>query len=283
MPEHIGGPPVPRDDLEHEHLDELEAEVARTEFDLVDAEVEAETLRVELANFAYAHHRRLGRFYRHLDLLDVLIAEVIAVQTGDPADAERAREARAQLDEPDPAHEEPPRTHDGTDGGTHADPAEDTGDDDFKVAPTAEARRLYRGLARRAHPDLTQDTKEKKRREDLIRRANDAYARGDVAVLAQLSEEWAAGPDSAPPPGSPQRPAWLRTRLSWLRKRLEEVSAERTSLEQSPIGELLCLDPEGPDQVLDRLAVSLFTQIAEREDSLRRLGVAVDSVGGHLG
>ncbi|MGH3327357.1 MAG: hypothetical protein ACRDPT_06100 [Streptomycetales bacterium] len=279
MPEHVGGPPDPWDDLEREYLDK---EVARAEFELVDAEVEAETLRVELANFAYAHHKRLGRFYRHLDLLDALIAEVIAVQTGDPADAERAREARAQLDEPAGPDEEPRPAHD---DGTDDEGTDDDGTDaeDFKVAPTAEARRLYRDLARRAHPDLTQDPNEKKRREGLIRRANDAYAQGDVAVLAQLSEEWAAGPDSAPPAGSPERSGWLRTRLAWLHKRLQEVSADRATLEQSPIGELLCLDPEGPDQVLDRLAVSLFTQIAEREDSLRRLGVTVDSVGGHLG
>lgn len=56
-------------------------------------------------------------------------------------------------------------------------------------ADEAEIKRLYRSLAKRFHPDLTTDAKEKKHRESLMAKVNEAYAVGDLAALKELAQE----------------------------------------------------------------------------------------------
>jgi hypothetical protein len=230
--------------------------------------VAAETLRVELAHFAYAHHRRLGSLYLRLDELDAEVAEAVAARTGDPEDIRRAQEARARVEEAESS-----RQAAGESTGERADQDQTdraSGRERGRIRPTKEAQRLYRELARRAHPDLAQDPAEKDRREQFIRRVNDAYANGDLDLLERLTEEWAVGPDAAPAFGAADRLEWLRSRLAWLTARLAELRAEQAELEASPIGQLLNLDPADPDGLLDRLGEQLAEQVTRHEELLRR-------------
>lgn len=260
MPETAGAALDPWRDTERERL---EAAVARAESRLLDADVATETLRVELAHFAEAHHHRLGALYHRLDELEAEVTEAVALRTGNLEDLRRAREARARLEESTPpSPEERARAAAGTADG------EDRSDRP-RIRPSKEAQRLYRELARRAHPDLAQDPGEKARREEFIRRVNDAYADGDLLLLTRLTEEWAAGPDAAPAAGA-DRIEWLRTRLSWLEARLKELRAEQAELEASPIGQLLSVDPTDPDGLLERLREQLLEQIEKYEQLLRR-------------
>ncbi len=277
---------------------ELEQQVRAAEAELLDLEVAVETLRVELANFAREHHQRLGPLYEQLDELDVLAAELIAARTQNPEDLERARLARELLRQGMDdgkggrhrrrgRHARPEPAGAGSGG---AGPGAGPGDAPARTArrrvrPTKEAQRLYRELARRAHPDLTQDPAEKERREEFIQRVNDAYARGDIDLLRRLAEEWAIHPDSAPAPGTPERVGWLTSRLAWLSRRLGELRAEQDRLRASPIGQLLMLDPGDPDGLLDRLHEQLVAQVAERLAYLRQLRAelqagSVESAGG---
>jgi hypothetical protein len=52
-----------------------------------------------------------------------------------------------------------------------------------------EIKRLYRSLAKRFHPDLTTDAAEKKYRESLMAKVNEAYAAGNLAALKELSQQ----------------------------------------------------------------------------------------------
>jgi len=245
----------------------LETEVARVETELVDVEVAVETLRVELAHFAYAHHRRLGSLYLRLDELDAEVAEVVAARTGDPEDVRRAQEARARVEAEFFRQAAEQRAEQAADQDSAG---RGSGSERVRIRPTKDAQRLYRELARRAHPDLAQDPAEKGRRESFIRRVNDAYANGDLELLTKLTEEWAVGADSAPAIGAPDRLEWLRTRLAWLEARLAELRAEQAELEASPIGQLLNLDPGDPDGLLDRLGEQLVEQVTRYEELLRR-------------
>jgi len=252
---------------------QLEDQIALTEAQWVDAEVEVETLRVELDNFALVHHQRLGPMYVRLDELDALIAEARAAQTGDPEDIRRAFEAR-NIVEPMPDLEAFFAEAD-------AAAAEDGGEAEPPVMPQApqrirpdkEAQRLYRDLARRAHPDLAQDPDEQQLRGAFIARVNEAYARGDVLALAALAEEWAGetGDSGAPASGTPERAAWLRQRLDWLTARLRRIEATRAELADSPMGQLLMLLPDDPDALLEVLAEQLLESVATRQTELDRL------------
>ncbi len=254
----------------------LETEVATTQAALIDAEIALETAKVEIANFAAAHHHRLGPLYERLDELDALIAEAIAARTGAPEDIRRAYEARGVVTDLPDLDElfarltgETRADADQADRADQPEPAEAPAPP--TVRPSEEARRLYRELARRAHPDLTQDEAEKRRRGAFIARVNEAYAAGDVAALRELGAEWAAGPDAAPPAGAADRASWLRSRLDWLRAALAGVAAQREELAASAIGQLLSLAPDDPDALLAELAAQLAGQVAERERRLRDL------------
>ncbi|MDN3294117.1 hypothetical protein QWM81_08660 [Streptomyces ficellus] len=249
----------------------MERAVLAAEQALIEFEIAVETFRVEVENFSRLHHQKLGPMYSRLDELDALIAEARAARTGDPEDVRRAREARA-LVMPMPGVEE--LFDDWIDSdGLSAEAAAMLTDRPVqppkRVRPSDEARKLYRELARKAHPDLAREETERKRREEFITRVNAAYGRGDEALLRELSEEWAAGPA----PAAPERSASeeLYARLEWLAQRKELLTVVARELEESAIGAMLRMAPDDPDRLLDEIAEQLLAQVAEREAELAAL------------
>jgi hypothetical protein len=137
------------------------------------------------------------------------------------------------------------------------------------VRPAEEARRLYRELVRKAHPDLAQEEAEQKRRGAFIARVNEAYTQGDEEALRALAAEWEAGPPpEETPPGKAEE---LYARLEWLAQRKETLAAVATQLEQSAIGQMMKLAPDDPDGLLNEIAEQLLAQVAERERRLAGL------------
>ncbi|WP_436849175.1 hypothetical protein [Streptomyces atriruber] len=249
----------------------LERAVRAAEQALIEYEIALETFRVEVENFSRLHHQKLGPMYARLDELDAQIAEATAARTGDPEDRRKAEEARAQV-MPMPGVEE--LFHGWMDGeGLYPEAAAMLTDQSVRppqrVRPGEEARKLYRELARKAHPDLAQEEGERQRREEFITRVNAAYARGDEAMLRELSEEWAAGP--VPEEQRLTRSEELYARLEWLAQRKELLTVLAKELEESAIGGMLRLAPDDPDTLLDEIAEQLLAQVAEREAELARL------------
>ncbi|MFI6207311.1 hypothetical protein ACIBAI_13040 [Streptomyces sp. NPDC051041] len=245
----------------------LEQAVRTAERALIEYEIAVETFRVEVENFSRLHEQRLGPMYARLEELDAQILEARAARTGDPEDRRRADEARARL-MPIPGVEE--LLHGWMDGSGLFPEATAMLTDQAvrppqRVRPSEEARKLYRELARKAHPDLAQEEGERKRREEFITRVNAAYARGDEKELRELAEEWAAGPQLR---RSPSRGEELYARLEWLVQRKELLTLMAKELEESAIGAMLRLAPDDPDGLLDEIAEQLKAQITERESEL---------------
>ncbi|GAA2916440.1 hypothetical protein GCM10020221_10470 [Streptomyces thioluteus] len=248
--------------------DRLAQAVRTAEQALIEFEIAVETFRVEVENFSRLHHQRLGPLYARLEELDALIAEAVAARSGDPEDLRRAREARA-LVQPMPGVEElfggwldseglPPEASAMLTGQRVRPPQ--------RVRPSDGARKAYRELVRRAHPDLAPDEGDRRRRESFMVRVNAAYAAGDEALLGELAEEWAAGPVPAQRRPSPAEE--LYARLEWLARRKEMLSAVAAELEASAIGSMIKMAPDDPDGLLEEVAGGLLTQIAEREARL---------------
>ncbi|MEU5399598.1 hypothetical protein ABZ348_09890 [Streptomyces sp. NPDC005963] len=251
--------------------DRLEKAVRAAEQALIEFEIALETFRVEIENFSRLHHQKLGPMYTRLDELDALIAEALAARTGDPEDQRKAQEARARV-MPMPGVDE--LFHGWMDSdGIPPEAAAMLNDQPVRVPkrvrPSEEARKLYRELARKAHPDLAQDEPERERREEFITRVNAAYALGDADALRTLSEEWDAGP--VPAEERPSEAEELYARLEWLSQRKELLAAVAKELEESAIGGMLRLAPDDPDRLLDEIAEQLLAQVAEREKELSRL------------
>ncbi|MFJ8081685.1 hypothetical protein ACIQ6Y_13840 [Streptomyces sp. NPDC096205] len=249
----------------------LDRAVRAAEQALIEFEIAVETFRIEVDNFSRLHHQRLGPVYARLEELDALIAEARAVRTGDPEDVRRAQELRGRV-LPMPSVEElfhgwmdsdglfPEAVAMLTDQPVQPPP---------RVRPSEEARKLYRELARKAHPDLAQEDEERKRREEFISRVNVAYARGDEAQLRELAREWAAGP--APAERGPSRSEELYARLDWLARRKEMLAVVARELEEGAIGSMLRLAPDDPDRLLEEIAEQLLAQVAQREAELAEL------------
>ncbi|MFE1438435.1 hypothetical protein [Streptomyces sp. NPDC058739] len=249
----------------------LERAVRAAEQALIEFEIAVETFRIEVENFSRLHHQRLGPMYARLEELDALIAEARAARTQDPEDLRVAQELRARV-LPMPSVEELFHGWMDGDGLFPEATAMLTGQavqPPARVRPSEEARKLYRELARKAHPDLAQEEGERMRREEFITRVNSAYARGDVAQLRQLAEEWAKGP--APVDRGPTLSEELYARLDWLARRKEMLSVIAKELEEGAIGAMLRLAPDDPDRLLDEIAEQLLTEVAKRETELAGL------------
>ncbi|MEV8543048.1 hypothetical protein [Streptomyces sp. NPDC051572] len=249
----------------------LERAVRAAEQALIEYEIAVDTFRIEVENFSRLHHQKLGPMYTRLDELDAQIAEALAARTGNPEDIRKADEARARV-MPMPAVEE--LFHGWMDGSGLFPEAEAMLTDQpvrppQRVRPSEEARKLYRELARKAHPDLAQDEDERKRREEFITRVNAAYSRGDAPLLRELGEEWAAGP--APAERGPSPSEELYARLEWLAHRKELLTLVARELEEGAIGSMLRIAPDDPDRLLDEIAEQLLAQVAEREAELANL------------
>ncbi|MFH8292799.1 hypothetical protein [Streptomyces sp. NPDC018059] len=262
---------APREEPVARPEERLERAVRAAEQALIEYEIALETFRVEVENFSRLHHQKLGPMYARLDELDARIAEATAARTGDPEDVRKAEEARARV-MPMPGVEE--LFHGWMDDeGLYPEAAAMLTDQSVRppqrVRPGEEARKLYRELARKAHPDLAQEEGERQRREEFITRVNAAYARGDEALLRELSEEWAAGP--VPEEQRLTRSEELYARLEWLAQRKELLTVLAKELEESAIGGMLRLAPDDPDTLLDEIAEQLLAQVAEREAELERL------------
>ncbi|MFG3525406.1 J domain-containing protein [Streptomyces sp. NPDC047917] len=235
---------------------------------LIEFEIAVETFRVEVENFSRLHHQKLGPMYTRLDELDAQIAEARAARTGDPEDIRKAQEARAVV-MPMPGVEE--LFHDWIDSdGLSPEAAamltEQPVRPPKRVRPTEEARKLYRDLARQAHPDLAQDETERARRDEFIARVNAAYGRGDEALLMELAQEWAAGP--AAPETELSESEELYARLNWLTQRKELLTVLAQELEESAIGSMLRMAPDDPDRLLDEIAEQLLGEVSQREAEL---------------
>lgn len=249
----------------------LERAVRAAEQALIEFEIALETFRVEVENFSRLHHQRLGPMYARLDELDAMIAEARASRSGDPEDLRKAREARAMV-QPMPGIEE--LFHDWLDSdGLSPEAAAMLTDQSVqppkRVRPSDEVRKLYRDLARKAHPDLAQDDTERARRDEFITRVNAAYGRGDEALLRQLAEEWAAGPAPKEPRLSESEE--LYARLEWLAQRKEMLTLVAKELEESAIGAMLQMAPDDPDRLLEEIAEQLLAEVSGRESELARL------------
>ncbi|WKX74322.1 hypothetical protein [Streptomyces sp. XD-27] len=249
----------------------LEQAVRAAEQALIEFEIAVETFRIEVENFSRLHHQRLGPVYSRLDELDALIAEAIAARTGDPEDVRRAQEARG-LVMPMPDVEELFFGWIDSEGLSPEGAAmlnEQPVQPPSRVRPSEEARRLYRELARSAHPDLADSEDERARRGDFIVRVNAAYAAGDETALQALADEWAAGPRPAERRAS--RSEELYARLEWLAERKELLAAMAAEMESSAIGAMIKMAPEDPDGLLEEIAEQLLAQVSEKEARLAEL------------
>jgi hypothetical protein len=247
----------------------LEDTVAGAETDLAQAQIDLEHTRAQLEHLTRQQHSQLGPLYDRLDQLDLDIAGLRATLTGDPEDLRRLQ-ALYGTAQPEPLTDPLPAAAPAVDPEYTSTLrfTEPDGAVAEELSPAKVAQRIYRDLARRAHPDLVQDPVDKERRSAFIARVNEAYRKLDLYELQRLAEEWAVVSNTGPTDPN-VRQMWLRQRLIWLKARTAEARVERETLLSSPIGQMLL--EVGAAHVLEVLSARLWEQINAKEAELNLL------------
>jgi hypothetical protein len=255
---------------ETEELGRRRAELAVVDTELAESELALTTFKADLASFETQYRRALGARYARLDQIGEWLDASKARRNGD---AGGAAEAPAGSDQDSPSGQNWAWVREDAD---EAAAAADRGG----AVPEA-AKRLFRLLARRIHPDLASDPAERERRTNLMVQANDAYERGDVGTLQRLLDNWQRSPDSVVGHGAKAELERVVRRITQARERLAEIEAEVVNLEASAMGWLRKrvrkATAEGWD-LLAHMARELDRQIVEAEDELYRMSIQAPAV-----
>jgi hypothetical protein len=245
------------------------AELAVLKQRLAEREVELTTYESDLSDFEIRYRRALGQRYAVLDDLADQIEQVKLIMSGGsrPRDGEADGEADGLGDADGDGPEGPGRNWAWAWG-------EREPETDFLKVVSAEAKRLFRTLARRIHPDLARDQAERERRTNLMVAANNAYEQGDVETLRHLLDEWDQSPDSVAGSSPAAELERVIRHVLRMEARLGHLDKRFADLEASAMGWLRRrVDKaagEGWD-LLSHMVKELDRQIAEARVELERI------------
>lgn len=151
-----------------------------------------------------------------------------------------------------------------------------------KYSPKMEEqiKKLFRELARRFHPDLTSDPEEKKWREEIMTRVNQAYSNRDLKALRALAER-PDRPVDSPNQTKEEEIANLKAELKRLDGVISDLKARIKHLEQSPAWHLKMearLKRRSGADLLTELEAKIQEQIADLEEHLIVLGIDLEDI-----
>jgi hypothetical protein len=254
----IPNPPVtPMVKPEDQELARKREEQAAVEAELADCELRAANLRAELGAFERQYLHFVGSRYAELDELNAQVAEEIAkAQPNIERAQQAAREARARA------------------ASTKSSVGEKAASAPKPFHASAELKRIYRDVARRIHPDLTSDRDDRAKRQALMARANEAYERGDEALLAKVLAEYECSPEAVKGDGAGADLIRVIRRISQARSRLSEIEAELQDLLRSDLNQLKARVDQAEEHGRDVLAEiigKVDEQVAQTKRRLENL------------
>jgi len=231
---------------EEKELSRKLSELAELETELAQSELDLATLRAELHTFQESYLRTVGIRLAELDEIEAQIAEAEArLRPKDNRFHEKAAHARAQAKQSAEAT------------GTTEEPKKE------KFKPSEPLKTLYREVAKRIHPDLSVDEKERLRRQKLMADANRAYEEGDEAKLRAILDEWESSPESVKGEGTAVELVRVIRKIAQVETRLRAIEIEIAQLEESDLYKLKTEAERAEDEGRDLLA-ELASQVDEK-------------------
>jgi hypothetical protein len=249
---------------EERELNKKRAELAQLEEELSRKELKLATLRAELKAFEARYVRIIGVRYAELDEIIAQIAKLhLRLNPDDKNAQEVAAKARAWARKSARA----------------TDDTNEIKQQRFKASK--HLKKLYRKVAKRIHPDLTTDSKERRRREFMMAAANRAYEEGDEAELYRILRRWESGPE--PVKGKSPAAELIRVirKIAQVRERLRIIETDISELKQSALYELKTKVEESQDKgrdLLAEMASRIDKNIALSKIRLKKLKVRVASI-----
>jgi hypothetical protein len=246
------------------YLTEIEIRKRR----IADLQAELAALKLALGRFEAEYHARVGVLFVELDRVRLAIDEyerriawLKAHPDRDPAGAEREieREFRARHEEVH-AEEEETRRYERAYARDQERP---------KLASDAEqeAKRLYRDLAKRYHPDLARTEAERQQRATVMQRVNGAFQDRNLDFLRGLFREAEVEDPAFEARSIGEKLVWAIREVA----RLDEVAAELVkdgeSVRASSTYALWKRQEEG-EPVIQRLSDDLTAKISAGQERL---------------
>jgi len=237
-------------------LQQKKAELTVLEAELADKELELETLMVSLDVFEVRYKRIVGVRYAELDGIEAKIAEELARRNPKDAKAkEHAKDARKKAEE-----------------STRETRGALEQQDKEKFEPSEDLKKLYWEIAKKVHPDLASDEKDRERRNKFMAEVNNAYRNGDEAKLKSLLREWDSSPESVKGEGVAVDLVRVIRKIHRGRERLKVIAREIEKLMASELHGFMSdveeAEKEGRD-MLGELAGMIGENIAGAKERLR--------------
>ena len=138
-------------------------------------------------------------------------------------------------------------------------------------------RELFRNLAKRFHPDLADEAGEKKQREEIMSRINQAYSARDLKALETLAEESGAY-SNGKSTGPEDELIRLKVELRHLEAMIFEVEHTIRELDISPAMQLRTeakIEDNAGRDLFGDMEFDLKLRIAELQEHLLDLGLEV--------
>lgn len=253
---------------EEQELTRLETEQTTLEDRVSSAELELETLKIELSQFQYHYYQGPGRLYAELDDWEARIARVEAGMHPDDVDAQ----FRAQS-----AEEQARRS------------AEEAGT--IKKSPppppeiTPETKQAFRKAAKLMHPDRATTDTERERRNVMMAKVNRAYESGDLQSIEKLIVEFGQDPEAIHGDDLGARMIKVIRRIAQLRRRAEEIDKQLSETQSHELYELMVTVQQaealGSDPIGD-LVQEILRQISERKIRLEMMTLTQEPIGSGL-
>lgn len=177
---------------EEEELQLKLAELAISETDLLQGELDLVTLHAELKNFEREYQKAIVTRYAELEQIEQQIADyMVSLELGN----------------------------------------------DFK--PSGDLKKLYWGVAKLVHPDLTNDPVEKIDRQKFMVEANQAYEAEDIDKLRSILHDWESRPEPVRGDGIGAELIRAIRKIAQCKERLRTIRDEIAAVKETDLYQLL--------------------------------------------
>lgn len=231
-----------------ELLLDLESKLSETELGFI-------SLQSELLSFQRRYAEFVVRRMYELDNIEMEIAEHLV--TTDPTNPEYRQQINKFKEQIAEAEE------------SFANEKEIFSKNDFK--PSDSLKTLYRDIAKKVHPDLVIDEKERARRTEIMAKLNEAYQNGDEQKLEQILNEWQYDPENVHGEDIGSQIVKIIRKIAQVQRRIATIEEETEILEKAGIYNLMKKTEESSKDGVDlliQMSGYLDVQIHERKTYL---------------
>ena len=144
--------------------------------------------------------------------------------------------------------------------------------------PDQEARKLFRALARKIHPDLADDFEDRRLRHELMSEATRAYRARDHRRLQWLLEHWDASPSLAKGRDIDSRIERTNQQIAWERYRIQDLNHEIAGLGASSSAEIMREAQEATRQgrnLVAEMRNRVLSDLVQAKSQLRKAEEAI--------